>query len=79
MSMEVAEKEYVSTFQRPLHHELRVIVYGVELAGGADPLPVQVLPHQRASVVANNDTVRVQHRDYFEDKGVSEEHGLLFV
>ena len=30
--MEVAEKENVSALQRPLHHQLRVVVNRIELA-----------------------------------------------
>ena len=77
--VEVAEEKYVPAFQRAFHHELGVVVDGVEFARGANPLAIQILAHQGAAVVADDDAVRVQHRHNFENERVSEELGLLIV
>ena len=77
--MEIAEEENVSTLQRSLHHQLRVVIDRVKLARGANPLSIQVLSHQRAPVVAHDDSVRVQHRYNLEDEGASQELRMLIV
>ena len=77
--MEVAEEENISALQRPLHHQLCVVIDRVEFAGGADPLTVKVLAHERASIVANDYSIWVQHWNYFEDEGVAEELCLWIV
>ena len=48
----------------------------MELAGCAYPLPVQVLAHEGAAIVAHDDAIGIQHGNYFEDEGVAEEMGL---
>ena len=77
--VEVAEEKDVPAFQRAFHHELGVVVDGVEFARGADPLAIQILAHQGAPVVADDDAVWVQHRHYFEHERVPEELGLVVV
>mmetsp|Transcript_18273 Transcript_18273/g.31255 ORF Transcript_18273/g.31255 Transcript_18273/m.31255 type:complete len:430 (+) Transcript_18273:217-1506(+) len=79
VAVEVAEEEDLARLLRLLHHQLGVVVDGVEFGAGADPLPVQVLPHQRAAVVADDDPVGVEHGDYFDYEGVAQAVGLLVV
>ena len=79
VSMEVAKEEDVTTFQCPLHHQLCVVVNRVELAGRSNPLAIEVLAHQRAAVVTNDDTVRVEHGHDFEHECVSEELGAVLI
>ena len=71
VAVHVAEEEDVAALQRALHHQLRVVVDRVELARRADPLAVEVLAHERAAVVADNDAIGVQHGHDFEDEGVA--------
>ena len=70
MTMEVTEEENVTGFECAFHHQLRVVVYRVEFARRANPLPVEILAHKRASVVANDDAIRVEHRNNLKDKGI---------
>ena len=69
--MKVAEEENISTLKSALHHELRMVIDGVELARGTDPLPVEVLAHESTAVVSNNDSVWIQHWHNFVHKSVS--------
>ena len=71
MPVEITVEEDVTTLQCPFHHHLDMVVYGVELARRSNPLSVQILAHERASIVTNYDAVRVQHRHYLEYEGVS--------
>ena len=77
--MHVAEEEDVSALQRPLHHQLRMVVDGIELARRPNPLPIQILPHQRAPVVAYYDAIWIEHGYDLEDESVSEELGSFFI
>jgi hypothetical protein len=63
VAVEVAEEEDFSGLQGLLHHELGVVVDGVETSTGGSPLPIEVLPHQGAAVVAYDDSIGVQHWD----------------
>ena len=77
--MHVAEEENVTALQRALHHQLGVVVDRVELARGTDPLTVQILAHQRTSVVSNDDTIGVEHGHNLEDECAPEELRLVIV
>jgi hypothetical protein len=57
--MEVAEEEDFSRFLRLLHHQLGVIVNWVKLCARSDPLTVQVLADERATIVTYNYTIRI--------------------
>ena len=70
MTVEVTEEENVTGFECAFHHLLRVVVYWVEFARGSYPLSVEILAHKRASVVANDDAIWVEHRHNLKDKGV---------
>ena len=78
MPVKVAEKENISTFKRSFHHELYVIINGVGLAGGSDPLPIHISSHQTTPIVAHYHTVWVQHGHNFEYKLVSQHLSVLF-
>lgn len=56
-----------------------MVVNWVVLLGGGGPLPIQVLAHQAAPVVAYNNSVRVLHGDDFKDELVAEEPCGLFI
>lgn len=79
MSVKVAKEENVSTFKRSFHHQLDVIINGVKLAGRSDPLAIHISTHQTTSIVANNNTVWVQHRHNFEYKLISQHLSVIFV
>lgn len=49
-----------------------MVVDWVEFAGCAYPLPVQVLAHKGAAVIAHDYAVWIKHWDYFENEGVAE-------
>ena len=46
VTVKVTKEEDVSTLKSAFHHQLCVIVDGVELAARADPLSVKILSHQ---------------------------------
>lgn len=71
--MHVAVEKYVSRFKRSFHHQFSVIINRVELARATHPLSVKVRTHERTSVVADNNSIWVLHRDYFENKSVAKE------
>jgi len=75
----VAVEENLSRLQSSFHHELRVVVDGVELGRARYPLAVQIDSHERAPIVTNDYTIRVLHRDNFENKGVPKKLGLLTI
>jgi len=79
VTVEVAEEEDVSAFQGPLHHKLSVVVDRVELARRSNPLPIQVLTHQRAAVIAHDHSVWIQHGHDFEYESVSQKLRLVIV
>jgi len=55
------------------------VVLRLILAGGTNPLPVQVLSTERASVISIDNSIRVEHGDYFENEVVPEVLGALLV
>lgn len=77
--MHITVKEYFSTLERTLHHELGMIVHWEEFTGAADPLAVHVGTHKTTSVIANDDSVWILHGNNFEDKCVSEQFGLWII
>lgn len=77
--MEVTEEKDLSRLLSFLHHQFCVVVDWVQLGAASYPLSVQVLPDQGASVVANDDTIWVEHWNDLEDVVVSQEASLLFV
>lgn len=52
---------------------------GVQVARRVRPAAVQVRAGKVAAVIAYNHTVRVQHRNDFEDKRVAKQLGVLVV
>lgn len=79
MTMKITEKEYVTAFQGSFHHEFEVIIDWVELARGSDILSIQILPHKRATIVTNDDTVWIEHGNHLEDKGASQKQCLRVI
>jgi len=72
-------KKDLATLQRPLHHQLCVIVLGEKLAGATDPLPVHVGPHQATTVVAHNYAIWILHGNNLENKSVSEKLCIFLI
>jgi hypothetical protein len=56
-----------------------VVVYWVKLARAPHPLSVKICPHKGAPVVAYYNAIWVLHRDYFENKSVSEELSIEII
>jgi len=57
--MQVTVEKNVSALKGALHHQFSVVIDGEEFTGRAYPLPIKVLTHQRAPVVAYNYSVRI--------------------
>lgn len=79
MPVKVTIKEYITAFQRTLHHELRVVVDWVEFWRWADPLSIEVVAHERTSVVTDNNAVRIQHWHNLEDKSAAQELSMVVI
>jgi hypothetical protein len=43
------------------------------------PLSVKIVTSQTTPIVTNHNTIRIEHRDYFEYKHISEQHSFDFV
>lgn len=79
MPVEVTKEKDVPAFKGFPHHQLGVVVDWEELTAGSYPLPVKVLPTQAASVVTNNHTIWVKHRNYFENVGAAKKLSLYVI
>ena len=77
--MHITVEENITRLKRAFHHQFCVVVDGVELGRAAHPLPVQIDSHQRAPVIADNDSIRVLHGNNLEDKSVAQKLGLLRI
>ena len=53
-----------------------MVVLWEEFTGAADPLAVHIGAHKTASVIANDDSIRILHGNNFEHKCISEQFGL---
>lgn len=56
-----------------------MIVNWIQLGTRANPLSVKVLSNKRTSVVSNNNSIWIQHWNYLEHIGVSQELRLLII
>lgn len=72
VAVDVAVKQNVSTLQSLAHHHFGRTVFRTLFHARSDPLSIQIQTRQRATVVANNYTVGVQHWYYFEHEVVPE-------
>lgn len=52
----------------PSYHQLGVPYGRIRFSDDRSVLPVQISARQRATVIADYDTVGIQHRHYFEDE-----------
>ena len=76
--MNINEKIYLSAFQRLFYHFLHAINFWRSLHGGIEPLAVQVVAAETGPVVSHNDAVGIKHRNYFEDKSLTE-YACIFI
>lgn len=79
VAVEVAVELDFATLERLAHHQLDRVDFWEQLHRGRQILPIQVVARKAASVVANYDSVGVEHRHDFEDEALSESAGHLFV
>ena len=79
VAVQVAVKQDVSRLQSAFHHQLGVVVNWVVLLGSGSPLPIQILAHKAAPIIAYNHSVRVLHGDDFKDELVAKESCSLFI
>ena len=79
MTMEIAEKEYVSTLKGLLHHEFGMIEDRILLTAGTNPLTIEILAYKRAPIVSYNHAIRIQHRNYLKNESVSEGVSLVLI
>lgn len=77
MTMHIAKQHYLTLSLDCFDKFLRCINGWVQYFIWELPATVQVAPSKGTSVVTVNYSVRVQHRNYFEDKIVSEQLSLL--
>ena len=68
--MEVTEEKYLARLLRLFHHQFCVVVDRVKFGTRAYPLSVQVLANQGAPIIADDDSIWVEHRYDFEHEGV---------
>lgn len=66
--MEVTEEKNVAALKGLAHHHFNREILRIHLRPRRDPLSIEVLPRQRAPIVSDNDTIRVEDRDNLEDK-----------
>lgn len=79
VSVKVAEEKYVSALKRFFHHEFSMVQNRKLFTTGTNPLSVQVLTYQATPIIADNNTIWVQHWDDLKNECVAKELGLLFV
>ena len=79
MAVNIAEHYDITALQSLFDHELDSIYLWVNLRQGCYPLAIQVLPRDRAPVVSNYHTIRVEHGHDFEDKVVPQVSSALII
>jgi|688.fasta_scaffold1501978_1 hypothetical protein len=72
MTVEVTVKHQIPFLFHALNQLLCMVYRGMKFFIGVDPLSVQVDQTEVASVVADNDAVRVEHGHYLEDEILSQ-------
>jgi len=77
--MDVTVEKDVPAFEGFPHHHLGRAVFRALLHAGGNPLPVQVKPTERAPVVTDSDSIRVEHGDNLKYKVISEVLGHLVL
>ena len=65
-------EKYLSRFHSLIKHIFSRYNFRHTAGLGVDKLPVQILANERASVITNDDPIRIQHRHNFKNKCVSE-------
>lgn len=63
VTMDITVEQDVTTFQSLPHHHLGRAVLRELLHAGRNPLPVEIHATEGGTVVTNDDTVWVEHRD----------------
>lgn len=61
MTVDVHEQVYLSTFKCLFNHFFEIVNLRGNCLGWVQPLPVQIVPTEAAAVVANNDSIGVEH------------------
>jgi len=79
MTVKITVKVQVSAIESLAHHTFDRCVDRVVPLRGSCPLSIQVGAHQRAPIIANDNTVRILHRDYFKHKSFTKVLGHLIV
>lgn len=79
MAVEVAVQVNFATLERLSDHLFDGVALREELGTRVDVLAVQIVAGETAAVVANNNSVRVEHWHYFEDVAVTEDNGSCIV
>lgn len=79
MTMKITVEENIPALKGFLHHHFGCIILRAHLGAWSNPLSVKILSQQRASVVANNYTIRVKHRHYLKDEIVPQEFGSFLI
>lgn len=77
--VDVHEEMNVSALQRLLYHFFHAHDLRRRLLHWVHPLTIEVEAGEAASVVAHDDAIRVEHRNNFENEGVSEDARFSLV
>jgi hypothetical protein len=75
MTMKIAINKQVSFFFHSFDQLLTMVNGGVIFSGRIDPLTVQINHCEIAPIVADNDSVNVEHGDNFKDEVLPQNFG----
>ena len=70
MSMKIAKEQYVTALKCLSHHHFHCEIFWVQFGPRRDPLSIEVLPRERAAIISDNDSIRVEHWHNFENEVV---------
>lgn len=79
MTVEITVKINFAAFECLSYHLFNCIAFWEKLWTRVDILAVEVMARQATSIVADDNTVRVQHRHNFENISITKCHGSVIV
>ena len=79
MTMNITEKNDISAFECLFDHELDCIYFRMHLGHRHTPLAVEILSGKRASIIAYNHAVWIEHWHNLEHEVVSKITGTFII
>ena len=79
MTVEITIKINFAAFECLSYHLFNCIAFWEKLWTRVDILAIEVMAGQAASIVADDNTVRVQHWHNFENVSITKYHGSVIV